>query len=77
MSPWEETLARPLTQGVGKGLPIKISTGISITYPHCKYFVVEDGVILISANTAGSTSGIFENLSTIVSMYFRFPTAGI
>ncbi len=75
MSPREETTAQPLTQGVGKGLPIKISNGI--TYLHCKYFVIEDGVILISANTAGSTSGHFENLSTIVSMYFRFPTTGI
>ncbi len=51
MSPKEETPARPLTQGVGKGLPIKISNG--------EYFVVEDGVILISANTAGNTSGHF------------------
>ncbi len=59
MSPKEETPARPLTQGVRKGLPIKISNGVSITYPHCKYFVVEDGVILISANTAGNTSGHF------------------
>ncbi len=59
MSPKEETPARPLTQGVGKGLPIKISNGVSITYPHCKYFVVEDGVILISANMAGNTSGYF------------------
>ncbi len=69
MSPREETPARPLTQGVGKGLSIKISKG--------EYFVVEDGVILISANTAVSASGHFENLSTIVSMHFRFPTAGI
>ncbi len=51
MSPKEEMPARPLTQGVGKGLPIKISNG--------EYFVVEDGVILISANTAGNTSGHF------------------
>ncbi len=51
MSPKEETPARPLTQGVGKGLPIKISNG--------EHFVVEDGVILISANTAGNTSGHF------------------
>ncbi len=28
MSPREETLARPLTQGVGKGLPIKMKNGI-------------------------------------------------
>ncbi len=28
MSPREETLAQPLTQGAGKGLPIKISNGI-------------------------------------------------
>ncbi len=54
MSPKEETPARPLTQRVGKGLPIKISNGVSSTY--CN---VEDGVILISANTAGNTSGHF------------------
>ncbi len=75
MSPKEETPVRPLIQRFGKGLLIKISNGI--TYPHCKYFVIEDGVILISVNTTGSTSGHFENLSTIVNMYFRFPTAGI
>ncbi len=51
MSPREETPAQPLTQGVGKALPIKISNG--------EYFVVEDGIILISANKAGSTSGHF------------------
>ncbi len=28
MAPREERPARPLTQGVGKGLPIKISNGI-------------------------------------------------
>ncbi len=50
MSPREETPAGPLTQEVGKFLPIKISNG--------EYFVVED--ILISANMAGSISGHFE-----------------
>ncbi len=48
MSPKEEMPVRPLTQRFGKGLLIKISNGI--TYPHCKYFVIEDGVILISVN---------------------------
>ncbi len=73
----DNALANSLVTFDVNGVPLSLSMVIGMPKRGITSFDSLFTTVFASSLAHAKTSGHFENLSTIVNMYFRFPTAGI
>ncbi len=73
----DNALANSLVTFDVNGVPLSLSMVMGMPKRGITSFDSIFTAVFASSLAHEKTSGHFENLSTIVNMYFRFPTAGI